>query len=112
MIKRLLALIIFCCFLASAEARSHAKILSKDQLVAILTDILLAKALVADYENTDKKSADALFLKNAQLIYTAHHTDAMSFKKSYLYYLNNPYLMLAIYEQVVSNLEAVLAQAK
>ena len=109
--KQLLAFSILFCTLYSVQARPPLGTLSKGQVVGILVDLELAKAMAYDYNNDDE-SADQLFQGNAQLIYQAYDTEPATFQKSYLYYLGHPKLMQEIYELVIARLEELLAQVQ
>lgn len=110
--KQLLAFSILFCTLHSVQARSPLGALPKGQMVGILVDLELAKAMAYDYNNDEEESADQLFQGNAQLIYQAHDTEPATFQESYLYYLAYPKLMQEIYELVIARLEELLAQVQ
>ena len=78
------------------------EIISPDLMVAILVDVHLAEASVNVNRINEplRFSAGALY----PLIYKAHHTDSIAFRKSFDYYLENPKKFDKIYEQVINEL--------
>ncbi len=112
--KRLYLFATLYCLVANLSAKEPSQILPKDRMVGILVDLELARAWVYQAEGADKedkKALDTLFLTKSLSIYQQHDTDEATFIESYGYYLNHPPLMLAIYEQVVTQLEALLSQS-
>ena len=107
--RRLITLGIFLCVLSSAHGELPAELLSKDQMVAILVDLELAKAMVDHYAD-DADTARLLFQKNELLIYQAHETDSDTFQKSYQHYLTHLAKMQEIYELVIKQIEELSEQ--
>jgi len=107
--QRLINLAILSCMLSSAHREPPAKLLGQEQMISILADLEVAKAM-AWYYTTDEDTACGLFQKNALLIYQAYDTDLDTFQKSYRYYLTHLEIMKEIYEVVVKRLEELEEQ--
>ena len=78
------------------------EIISPDSMVAILVDVHLAEATASMNRINDiqRFSAPELY----PVIYKSHHTDSITFRKSFDYYLDHPKKLDKIYEQVISEL--------
>ena len=72
--------------------------------VDVLTDLELAKALVAYYTD-DEVTAVQLLQENARLVYESYDVTPDTFQKSYQYYLSHLGVMKEIYEEVIERLE-------
>ncbi len=104
--QRLITLGILLCVLSSAHRELSAKLLSQEQMISILVDLEVAKAMARHY-TADEDTTRALFQKNALLIYQAYDIDLDTFQKSYQYYLTHLEIIEKIYEAVVKRLEAL-----
>ena len=78
------------------------EIISPDSMVAILVDVHLAEAAanMNRINDVQRFSAPELY----PVIYKSHHTDSITFRKSFDYYLDHPKKLDKIYEQVISEL--------
>jgi len=108
--KYLFAFGILYCMLHGAQAKPSAVILPRAQMVDILVALELAQAMAYENEGGDAAVADQAFQENVSLIYQAHGIEPTNFQASYLYYLDRPELMQALYELVIAKLEELLAQ--
>lgn len=109
-VKRLLTFILFIA-LSGVQKFSAPAVLPKDQMIAILLDLELAKAMV-QYYSDDEVTFYHWFEENSSLIYQAHATEPILFQNSYQYYLAHPKVMQEIYESVIDRLEELLEQVK
>lgn len=106
-------LIIFCGLLfmlsSSQSNLSSGELLPRDQMVAILVDLELAKS-IADHYADNEDTARWLFQKNVLLIYQTHETDLDTFQRSYQYYLTHLETMEELYALVTKQIEALSEQ--
>lgn len=102
--QRLITLGILLCMLGSAHREPSPELLTQEQMVSILVDIEVARAMAWHY-TADEDAACALFQKNALLIYQAYDIDLDTFQKSYQYYLTHLDIMKEIYALVIKRLE-------
>jgi hypothetical protein len=102
--RRLITLGVLLCMLSSAQRKPPIELLAQDQMVSILADLALAKAMVRYYTD-DEATASWLFKKNALLIYQAYEVDLDTFQKSHQYYLAHLDVMKKMYEMVIKRLE-------
>ena len=107
--RRLITLGILFCAFSSAHREPPVELISQEQMVSILVDLEVAKAM-ARYYTDDEDTACWLFKKNALLIYQVYDIDLYAFQKSYQYYLASLETMKAIYEVVIERLEELDAQ--
>ena len=89
---------------SSGQIKPPADLLSQDQIVAILVDLELAKAMVAHYTD-DEDTARQLLQKNVLLICQSHGIDVDVLQNSYQYYLAHLATMQEIYILVTKQLE-------
>lgn len=108
--KKILALVMACGLISQNLAHTQSNILTQEQLVEVLADLELAKAMVYTSESSSLAEVDLLFQEQAQLIYEAHVTDSTTFQKSYMHYLNAPIQLQAIYDQLIIRLEQLLKE--
>lgn len=107
--KKILALIMACGIINNTLASTNSGTLTQDQLVEILVDLELARAIMYyDDNNNLRKQADILFQEQVQLICEDHFIDTATFQKSYIDYLNHPTRLEALYNQVIGKLEELL----
>ena len=105
--KRLGSLVLALLLMSSAQQATAPTYLSQEQMVAILVDLELAKAL--GQHHSDDAATLALWLNaNAKHLYEEHATTPAAFQSSYQYYLTHPAMMAAIYQAVVEELEEYL----
>ena len=107
--QRLIALSLLVFTLSSVQRKPSAKLLTQDQMVSILVDLELAKAIVGYYTDNEA-TASQLLQKNALLIYQAYDTSPDTFQKSYQHYLTQLEVMKEIYEAVIKQLEELEAK--
>ena len=108
--QRLIALSTLLLVLSSAQSKPSLELLTQDQMVSILVDLELAKAMVAYYTDNEA-TASQLLKENALLIYQAHDVSPDTFQASYRYYLSHLESMKEIYETVIERLEELEAPA-
>ena len=106
--QRLIILGVLLCMLSSVSKKPPTGLLTQDQMVSILVDLALAKAMV-QYYTDDEATASGLFKKNALLIYQVYGVDLYAFQESYQYYLTHLEIMQGIYGMVIKRLEALKA---
>ena len=94
--------------LSSFQRQPPPELLTQDQMVSILVDLELAKAMVWYYADNEA-TASQLLKKNAFLIYQAYDIDSDTFQKSYQYYLTQLEVMKEIYGAVIKRLEELEA---
>ena len=102
--QRLIAFGLLLLTLNSARLKSAPEVLTQTQMVDVLTDLELAKALVAYYTD-DEATAVQLLQENARLVYESYDVTPDTFQKSYQYYLSHLGVMKEIYEEVIEQLE-------
>ena len=102
--QRLIVFVFLFLTLGSLQHKSSPERLSQHQMVSILVDLQLARAMI-DYYTDDEKTASQLLQENARLIYEAYDITPDRFSKSYQYYLTQLGIMGRIYDAVVSRLE-------
>ena len=102
--KRLVALGLLLFSLSSVQWRSSDTFLPQEQMVSILVDLELARALVGHYTD-DEATASQWLKQNALLVYQAHDIAPDTFQKSYQHYLTQLEVMQEIYEAVIDRLE-------
>lgn len=105
-IQRLIILSMFLCLFSSARRARPAVLLTEKQMVAILTDLTLADAMVRNYTE-DEATIQYLSQKNALLIYEMHDTDAVTFQENYQYYLTHPKRLQHMYTLVIKQIEVL-----
>jgi hypothetical protein len=108
--KKILALVMACGLISQNLAYTQSNILTQEQLVEVLADLELAKAMVYTSESSSLAEVDLLFQEQAELIYKAHATDITTFHKSYMHYLDAPIQLQAIYDQLIIKLEQLLKE--
>jgi hypothetical protein len=107
---RLLTLMLFLTLSSVQQFASPTlEVLPKDQMVAILVDLELAKAMVRYYSD-EETIVYQWFEKNSLLIYQVHEINPVLFQRSYHYYLAHPEEMKGIYETVLARLEELKNQ--
>ncbi|HMZ90546.1 MAG TPA: DUF4296 domain-containing protein [Chitinophagales bacterium] len=74
-----------------------------DSMINILTDIQLAEAYVNEMRSDSIPKEDRLKQYYSE-IFSMHHIDGTSYKRSYDYYVGNPILMNHIYVKVTEKL--------
>ncbi len=82
---------------------ADAQVLSKEQMIQVLTDIHIAEAKVSDLA----MSGDTVTITQAkyyQVVYDKNNTNAKQFENSYKYYTTQPVMLDSIYQQVITNL--------
>jgi Domain of unknown function (DUF4296) len=104
--QRLITFGILLCVLSGAHRGPSVRLLTQEEMVPILVDLEVAKAMAWHYA-ADAPTARELFKKNAFLIYQAYDKDLDTFQKSYQYYLAHVEMMNEIYELVIKRLEDV-----
>ena len=97
------------CSLSSVQQPPAPEVLPKAQMISVLVDLELTKALVQHY-STKAAPIDQLFEENAWRVYQAHETSAASFKASLQYYLDHPKVLQEVYGAVVDQLEQLREQ--
>lgn len=78
--------------------------LTPQEMVDVLTDLELAKAIV-DYYIDDEATASQLLKENAHLVYESYDITPETFQRSYQYYLTQLGAMRRIYDGVIERLE-------
>lgn len=106
--KQLLTLSLLFFLLNGVYASSSGKLLSQEQMVSILVDLELAKAILCETDHAGHEEASQMFEAMIHIIYQMHAIKAEMLQKSYLYYLNHPKLMQRIYALVIVRLEELL----
>ncbi len=92
-----------------ASAASAAPSLTRQQMIDIMVDMELSKALVQRC-SPDEATTQQWVAENAQRIYQAYDTTAEAFQDSYHHYLvAHPEVMVELYEAVVEQLEKLFA---
>ena len=108
-IKRLIILSMFLCFLSSAQRVSTPIVLlTEKQMAAILTDLTLADAMVRNYTE-DQATTQYLYQSNALLVYEMHGINAATLQENYQYYLTHPEQLQHVYALVIKQLEELPA---
>jgi len=111
--QRLITLFVLLCTLSSVSKQPCTALLTRDQMVSILVDLELAKSMACYYaDDGDQDMYSWLFNKNVLLIYQAHDIDSDTFHKSYKHYLAHLESMQAIYEVVITRIEALKKQVE
>lgn len=100
--QRLAILIGF--LLAFNSTQEPSVTLSQAQMVDIIVDLELTKAMIRHYA-ADEATADQLLQKNLLLVYEAHHTDEAAFQENFQYYFFQPKVLKEMYEAVNHRLE-------
>src|SRR5437879_2371490 len=106
--KKILALIVAYGVISQTLANTQSATLTQDQLVEVLVDLELAKAMLYDTEDSNPNLTTPLFQEQAELIFNAHVIDKAMFQKSYFYYLADPKRLQAVYDQLIDRLEKLL----
>ena len=110
--KKILALIMACSTIHHALANSKSETLTQEQLVEVLVDLELAKAIIDNQESGKQPEAkDALFQEQVQLICDAHAIDTGIFQKTYINYLTEPNRLEVLYDQLINKLEKFLQES-
>lgn len=99
---------IFCCIIL-VSAKIPPNILSHNEMVNILVDLELAKSTAYEYTHTPEESKE-IYKKNVIKIYEEYKISNDIFKESYNFYINNPKLLLAVYNDVIDQLTNLLEQ--
>jgi hypothetical protein len=81
-----------------------ANLLTKEQMIAILTDIHIAESKVNMMNLRSYDSMQVLYRKLESDIYKKHRVDTAVYNVSYRYYLENMQLMDEIYAALVDSL--------
>lgn len=102
--QRLIAFGLLFLTLNSARLKPTPELLTPTQMVDVLTDLELAKAMV-DYYTDDEATASQLLQENARLVYESYNVTPDIFQESYQYYLERLEVMKEIYEEVIERLE-------
>ena len=102
--RRLIILGILLGAFSSAHRKPPAELLSQEQMISILVDLEVAKAMVAHY-TTDQGITRQLLTKNTLVIFQVYDVDLDTFQKSYRYYLTHLEIMQEIYGMVIKRLE-------
>ena len=108
--KKILAIVMACGLINQNLAHIQSSILTQDQLIEVLADLELAKAMLYTAEASNQAEIDILFQEQAQLIYEAHATDAKSLQESYMDFLKNPIGLQSLYDQLIVRLEKLLKE--
>ena len=106
--QRLIAFSFLFFILGSGQQKPPTALLTQEQMVTILSDLELAKAVVGYYTD-DEATASRLLQKNALLIYQAYDVAPEAFQKSYQYYFTQLEVMKEIYADVIKRLEELLS---
>lgn len=107
--RRIIILSLLFFTLSSFQKRAHFKPLTQDQMVAMLVDLELVKAMVARYTD-DEDAASQLLRKNVLLICQSHGIAWDAFQQSYRAYFSRLGVMKKIYEEVALRLEELAEQ--
>lgn len=99
---------IFCCIML-ISANLPKNILSHNEMVNILIDLELAKSIAYEYTHTPEDSKE-IYKKNVIKIYEEYKISNDIFRESYNFYINNPKLLLAVYNDVIDQLTNLLEQ--
>jgi Domain of unknown function (DUF4296) len=102
--QRLITFCILLCMLGSMHRPPSSKVLTQEEMILILADLEVAKAMAWHYA-ADEQTARGLFNKNALLVYRAYDTDLNTFQKSCQYYFARIETMKEMYDLVVKRLE-------
>lgn len=102
--QRLIAFCLLFLSLSSVQQKLFSELLTQDQMVSILVDLEVAKAIVGYYTD-DKATASQLLKENARLIYESYDITPDTFQKSYQYYLTHLEMLKQIYDEVIVRLE-------
>lgn len=107
--QRLIGFVLLFFTLSSLQHKFAPELLSQNQMVAILVDLELAKAMVGYYTD-DEATASQLLDENVHLIYRVYDVTPDTFQKSYQYYLTHLEIMREIYDEVIERLEELEAK--
>jgi Domain of unknown function (DUF4296) len=102
--KRFIIFGVLLCALSSARGEHPPELLTKEQIIPILVDLEVARAMAWHYV-ADEQAAREVFKENALLVYHAHDTDLNTFQRSCQYYFAHIEVMKEIYDLVVKRLE-------
>ena len=106
-LRKRLNILLVALLLSGAQEAPSPTVLPYDQMVAILVDLELAKALV-EHCSDDAAMVEAWLRENALRIYEEHATTAEVFQESYQNYIACPELMGTVYEAVIEKVETIL----
>ncbi len=90
--------------LSGVQKNPHPDLLTSNQMVAVLVDLELSKAMIEHY-TSDEEVASQLLKKNVLLICQSHHIAQDTFQQSCWHYLGQLEVMKKIYEEVIARLE-------
>ncbi|CAG0988189.1 MAG: DUF4296 domain-containing protein [Bacteroidetes bacterium] len=113
-IENIISALLLFCILSSCnikEERILDEILNEEEMVALMSDMQLAEAIVKLQVNrVDSTSvfADSLFSQ----VFKKHNINKEKFKKNFDYYNSNPALMEEIYNKVIEKLSEEQAGLK
>jgi hypothetical protein len=103
-------LIVFCPLYAHGTD-AKLSLLTQDQLVDILVDLELTKAIVYQQDKQEIAALDQrIFHQQAIGIYKSHGTDPVTFAHSYAYHLADTDQVYIIYEKLIKRLETLLQE--
>lgn len=91
---------------ASCSKSDTRDVISKDEFTAIMVDVHLAEAAVLNLRSNTDTARNALALYYGR-VFESHGTTQDLFNKSFDYYLNQPTVMVEIYEQALAELTAL-----
>ena len=91
---------------ACTADKSKAKIIKRDQMVSLLTDIHI---LDGSMYNAVSQSADTLYKYGTArylTLFKKYHVDSAEFRQSLKYYTTQPVELQAMYDKIQANLQA------
>ncbi|CAH0996641.1 hypothetical protein EMA8858_02773 [Emticicia aquatica] len=86
--------------------------IDKATMSKILADIHLVEANVSRLSLRDYDSTKMVYKELERQILVKYKTDTTRYRASYNYYVTNPELMTAIYDDVIKNLEEIKKKKK
>jgi len=107
--KKILAVIMACGAINNTLASNKSQPLTQEQLVEVLVDLELVRAIIDNRENGNQtEKTDSLFQEQVHLICDAHAIDTAIFQKTYINYLTDPRRLAVLYDQLINKLEKLL----
>ena len=102
-----ISMLLFSC--SSSEVSIPSGILSRDQMVAVLTDVQVAEAAIL-YQNSRGNISESKAPEYYQYIFQKHHITEKQFRESFSFYVSQVELMDKIYEDVINEISKKQAE--
>lgn len=100
--KRLILVFFVLIFYMSCKDASKKKVIKRDDMVSLLTDIHLVDGYLAGVAEEKLKQEAANYYN---LVYKRHSTDSIQFKISLKYYSKDPVLLDSMYSEIIAKLD-------